>query len=55
MKSDEIFLPSVLKVVASEKLDVSADFESNSTKSIAELLLDEEKDQKQKDTKEKED
>lgn len=55
MKPDEIFIPSVLKVIASAQLDVSADLRSESTKSISELL-DEEKDNKEKDnTKEKED
>lgn len=54
MKPDEIFMPSVLKVVASAQLDVSADLRSESTKSISELL-NEEKDHQEKDnTEEKE-
>ena len=45
MKDDPQFIPSTLKVTASENLDVSKDLETEPEKSIAELIEeDEEKD-----------
>lgn len=44
MKEDPQFIPSELKVTASENLDISADLQAESDKTIAELIdKDEEK------------
>lgn len=43
MKNEKLFVESVLHVVASESIDISADLESTSNESIAELLNEEEK------------
>jgi hypothetical protein len=46
MKEDIPFIPSALKVTASENLDISKDLETETTKTIAELIEeDEEKDE----------
>lgn len=42
MKDDPQFIPSTLKVTASENLDVSKDLETESEKTIAELIEDDE-------------
>jgi hypothetical protein len=47
MKEDISFIPSTLKVTASENLDISKDLEAETTKTIAELIEDEEKDEQE--------
>lgn len=47
MKNEKFFADSVLHVVASENIDISADLESTSNQSISELL-NEEKEEDQK-------
>lgn len=43
MKNENFFVDSVLHVVASENIDISADLASESNQSIAELLNEEKK------------
>lgn len=43
MKNEKFFVESILHVVASENIDISADLESTSNQSIAELLNEEKK------------
>lgn len=42
MKDDPLFIPSTLKVTASENLDISKDLETESEKTIAQLIEDDE-------------
>lgn len=46
MRDDPHFIPSTLKVTASENLDVSQDLQTESDKTIAELLNPDEKEEK---------
>jgi len=48
MKDNPTFIPSTLKVTASENLDISKDLETESEKTIAQLIEDDEEKTEQK-------